>query len=876
MSRSAAGTIGKRRLLAGASLMLALLSCLVSSGLAANYTVSNGTDLNNAIAAANGDPDATATIKLANSFSTVGNLPSATKPITIDTQGFTLSGIQMLTTNGQILTFTGTIVGNTGQRGINLSSGNASSLKNDGSITGGANGTSTTSAGVNLGGPTTFVNNGAVTGGSNSLGGQAGFGLQANRGSTITNFGLIQGGNGGSTGFGGPAVFLGGLGAVPSTLTNYGTIRGGDGGPTSGGYGVEMRLNGELINNGTIEGGNNAAGIAVQSTPHASIVNSGTILGGLTAGGRADAIATDATSSLNLELDAGSVINGNVVGSTTLNDTLSLGGSGTDNFDVSRIGATQQYRNFDTFEKTGTGTWILTGVGTTTTDWTVSDGTLIVGSTASDSVIGDITNQARLGGHGTIFGNLTNAGTITPGNSIGTLTIDGNYTSNGGTLEIETVLEDDTSPTDRLVVTGNTAGDTGVHVTNLGGTGAPTIEGIKIVDVGGVSDGTFTLQGSYVFQGDQAVVGGAYAYRLYKNGVSTPADGDWYLRSSLINPDVPPGTAVPPDTASAPLYQPGVPLYEAYPQLLLAMNILPTLQQRVGNRQWSGGGGSTALGTAAEGGWIRTEGMHGKVEPDSSTSATSYDYDFWKLQAGADGELYTNGNGTLIGGITAHYETLSGNINSVYGNGDVDTNGYGGGATLTWYGNDGFYADAQGQVTWYDSDLKSSLAGTMTNGNRGFGYALSLEAGKRFATSGPWSITPQAQLVYSSVDFDSFDDRFGARVSPGDGDSLIGRLGVALDREESWQRANGQTGRAKFYGIANLYGEALDGTTVDVSGAGFKSKNHPVWGGVTLGTSYDWNGDRFSLYGETAVKSSLKDFGDSYAVSGNVGLRVRW
>jgi len=90
------------------------------------------------------------------------------------------------------------------------------------------------------------------------------------------------------------------------------------------------------------------------------------------------------------------------------------------------------------------------------------------------------------------------------------------------------------------------------------------------------------------------------------------------------------------------------------------------------------------------------------------------------------------------------------------------------------------------------------------------------------------------------------------------------------------QRADGQTALAKVYGIANLYGEFLDGTAVDVSGTGFESRNDPVWAGLTFGGSYTWNDERYSLYGEVAAKSSLKDFGDSYAFSGTAGLRVKW
>ncbi|MDR6635495.1 outer membrane autotransporter protein [Phyllobacterium sp. 1468] len=160
----------------------------------------------------------------------------------------------------------------------------------------------------------------------------------------------------------------------------------------------------------------------------------------------------------------------------------------------------------------------------------------------------NVQTGGRLQGIGEV-GTTTSDGTIAPGNSIGTLTIDGNYTGNGGTLVIESELGGDASPTDRLVVTGATAGTTSVQVTNLGGTGGQTVGGIKIVDVGGASGGVFSLLGDYVISGQQAVVAGACGYTLNKNGVSTPGDGDWYLRSQLA-PTKPPTT--PPTTPPTP------------------------------------------------------------------------------------------------------------------------------------------------------------------------------------------------------------------------------------------------------------------------------------------------------------------------------------
>src|SRR5690606_8722485 len=103
---------------------------------------------------------------------------------------------------------------------------------------------------------------------------------------------------------------------------------------------------------------------------------------------------------------------------------------------------------------------------------------------------------------------------VAPGRGgIGTLTVAGNYAGTGGTLEIETVLGGDNSSTDRLVVNGTTSGSTQVNILNRGGLGAQTVEGVKIIDVAGTSNGMFVLNGDYVFQGEQAVIAGAYGYR---------------------------------------------------------------------------------------------------------------------------------------------------------------------------------------------------------------------------------------------------------------------------------------------------------------------------------------------------------------------------
>ena len=520
-----------------------------------------------------------------------------------------------------------------------------------------------------------------------------------------------------------------------------------------------------------------------------------------------------------------------------------------------------------TLTKTGLGNLNLTGVNTLNGPTTIGAGKLSVNGSLANSAV-TILSGGALGGNGTVGSTTLQAGgLIAPGNSIGQLTIQGNFVGAGGTVEIEAMLSGDASSTDKLIITGDTSGTANVKVIGLGGVGAQTVNGIKIIDVGGVSAGTFNLQGDYVFEGDQAVVAGAYAYRLYHNGISTPTDGDWYLRSTLINP-------VDPGGPTTPLYSPAVPVYEAYAGVLQSFTQLGTLQQRIGNRSWSGTAQSATGGSPI---WGLVEASRSEFEPGSSTTGTDYDADLWRLQAGLDVLLSDTASGMLVGGLTVHYGTVKSDVSSSFGTGSIDATGYGFGGTLTWYGKSGLYVDTQAELTWFNSDLSSATLGSkLSNGNNGFGYGLGIEAGQKIALTGNWSLTPQAQLNYASVDFDNFTDPYGALVSNGGSDSLIGRLGLSADHESDWKDKEGRTSHSHVYGIANLYYDFLDGTDVDVSGTKLTSKPQQLWGGLGVGGSLSWDDDRYAVHGELLARSSIKDFGDSHAFGGTVGFSVKW
>ncbi|MCR6636526.1 autotransporter outer membrane beta-barrel domain-containing protein [Devosia sp.] len=571
------------------------------------------------------------------------------------------------------------------------------------------------------------------------------------------------------------------------------------------------------------------------------------------------------------------------VGGTTIDaGTLQLGGGGTSGSilgNVTNSGVLAFNRSDQvTFGGTITGTGGVQQLGAGRTTLTADNSGLLGVSAVHDGIlsINGILGGTlevvggRLQGNGQV-GSTTNfsGGTIAPGNSIGTLTINGNYVGNGGTLEIETVLGDDSSATDLLIVTGDTSGNTNVRVINVGGVGAQTIEGIKIVEVGGASNGSFALLGDYLLDGEQTVVAGAYGYRLYQNGVSTPADGNWYLRS----------TAVSPGASAGLLYQAGAPVYEAYAAVLQDFEGLDTLQQRLGDRVWNGGETNTEASPTGtrRGLWSRVAGSHTRVVPSQSTTGADYSVDTWQLQIGADRQLYTGSAGDVIGSLALRYGTISSDVASVHGHGSIGSVGQGLDGSLTWYGTEGFYLDAAARMTWYDSTLSSSTAQTrLVSGNNGFGYAMGLEAGRQIVLDQNWSATPQAQLTYSGVSFDRFSDVYGAKVALADGQDLKLRLGLSADYRDNWIDAGGERSHLHVYGIANLYIDALPQSQVLIENVRLSSARESLWGGLGLGGTYSWGDGKYAIYGQAGINTGLVYFGRSYSIAGTTGLAVKF
>ena len=386
--------------------------------------------------------------------------------------------------------------GGGGGAGVYFASTGALELRNGATVTGGAGGD-----------------------GINGYGGSGGAGaLLQGRGSVVIRAtGKITGGAGFGTGSGGAAVQMTASGI---SVLNAGILQGGAGG------GLEGR-NGDFVSGGNGSGGaagfipgqqlEGRGGEGIRSASGGISItnlNGGVIRGGTGYGGQANAITLFGDDNW-LEIHNGSVIDGKVVVSGGgANNTLALGGNAGDGsvalFNVTDIGdATKKYSGFDSFAKTGSGTWTLTGTGSSDQNWQVFGGgslqadtnslkgnarlsnknTLIFEQSFNGNYNGVIDGPGLLNKSGTGMVTLTNSNTYTGGTTI-----------SGGTLQIG---DGGTSGsiTGNVVNSGTLAfnrSDTLTFNGNISGTGV----------VRQIGTGTTILTGTNVYTGGTTISGG--------------------------------------------------------------------------------------------------------------------------------------------------------------------------------------------------------------------------------------------------------------------------------------------------------------------------------------------------------------------------------
>jgi autotransporter family porin len=467
-----------------------------------------------------------------------------------------------------------------------------------------------------------------------------------------------------------------------------------------------------------------------------------------------------------------------------------------------------------TFVKTGEGTLTLSGQTTYTGQTQLDGGTLVLdgstrGAQLSSNVVGQTGTLLSLL-HGATFTGMIDPANVsidaasiwnlTANSTVDTLALAGqvnfpapaapaaigrtltmnNLVGQGGTISLYTVLGDDHSKTDQLILNGGSAsGTTSLLVHNQGGTGAQTTIGIPLV---AATNGATTTTDAFSLNPQsngyratsQTLAAGAYDYSLVRGGNGGDANS-WYLTSQSSTP-------------AQSLVRPEAGVYLANNQAARWMFMM-TLRDREGYAQPDGSAG----GTDGSGAWGRLVG--GSQNGRAASNALSTSADTTEVQLGADlwrGSF--SGQGTVYAGVMGSWGHLwteatsrQTTVNGTSGGsaaGSVD--GYAAGIYGTWYQKDrglgGAYVDSWAQYQWSTNKVNGS--GLPQERYDADGFTASVETGYGFLlrqnSATKLYLEPQLQVAYVDYSADDHTEASGTQVRYGQASGMVARVGARL------------------------------------------------------------------------------------------------
>jgi len=363
---------------------------------------------------------------------------------------------------------------------------------------------------------------------------------------------------------------------------------------------------------------------------------------------------------------------------------------------------------------------------------------------------------------------LESGGTVAlgDGSAFNTLAISGDYVGSGGTMLFNTVLAGDDSASDKVVVDGDTNGQTYVRVNNVGGGGAQTVNGIELVTVAGASNGQFDLAGR--------AVGGQYDYFLFKEA------GNWYLRSQLptapdpcdADPILPGcGGGVDPVEPPLPVLRPEGGAYLANLQAAQTMF-------RLGYHDRHSGQSSGRAWARVDGSRTHFDAVSRQLNVKGNSQSLSVGADVWRNDSGSGvGVMLSSGNAT---------STSTNALSGYYARGKVKGEALG--VYGTWRGGNavdpyaGFYVDGSLQRAQFRNRVEG--VGLESERYESRGWQGSIETGYAFRVGGAQSggifMEPQLQVGYNRWDDLRHTEANGTVVTTQDADGLYGRVGLRL------------------------------------------------------------------------------------------------
>jgi outer membrane autotransporter protein len=439
-----------------------------------------------------------------------------------------------------------------------------------------------------------------------------------------------------------------------------------------------------------------------------------------------------------------------------------------------------------------------------------------------------------------VTGTIDNDGLMSLADSVvgDVLTVTGDYTGTG-VLALDTDLA--TGSADTLSINGDATGRTRLSITDRS---TSAIKGgrVRLIEV----SGTTAADAFYL---SQPLMRGLYLYDLQALA------NDWYLTASL---------------------SPDAPVYENYLYTIGLLNRGQRRDQRLGSRQFDDcpdGAEDDVEGCARQALRITTEGTTEKRDTSSAITQSMTDSQSWMLRGTIEIPVIDDQRGRLTLVSEAFVGKASTAIEAEAGNGSIASEASGTSLTAAWDHPSGFYADLQGRLAWFDSNLRSSSLGSLVVGNDGLGGLVSVEVGQRLSIAEDFTLAPQAQLTYSTLSFDSFVPATGGTVAVDDGRGLAARLGLHIERTHDWTSASGTGRRISVYGIANLTRELIGDTSILIGGVPV-AHSRALWTGeFGLGGVMHANDDGLAFGGDVSVASAI--FGSSYdhSLKGNFWMR---
>ncbi|AWH88257.1 autotransporter outer membrane beta-barrel domain-containing protein [Limnobaculum parvum] len=441
-------------------------------------------------------------------------------------------------------------------------------------------------------------------------------------------------------------------------------------------------------------------------------------------------------------------------------------------------------------------------------------------------------------------------GTFTPK----ILTVDNNFNGNGGTLILNTVLGDDSSDTDKMVVKGDTSGQTDVQINHIGGNGALTNIGIEIITVAGNSAGTFS--------NSKRIFAGPYNYFVRPGSSITGANPkNWYLISTIEPEPTPdpdptpdpiptPGPTPDPTPDPTPNIEPVVvtPFYReefgSYIANLAAANtmFITRLHDRLGETQYIDALTGEKKVTSM---WMRHVGGYNSFHDGSGQLKTTGSR--YVMQMGGDLAQWSNdGLDRWLLGVMAGYANNHSHTDSNFYSSKGSVDGYSAGLYGTWYANNedktGTYVDTWVLYNWFDNEVSGNNAKTENYKSRG--VTASIESGYSFklgqSENASYWLQPKAQIVWMGVSANDRTDSTGTRIKDDTDSNLMTRLGIRTYANGHSHVDDGKNREFEPFLELNWL-HNTDNYAVNIGGLSDSQKGAKDLAEVKLGVEGKWN-----------------------------------